>query len=104
MKNLDSAICYIKVDDDWSPNWSQNRVQAYITHQPISQFDFENDLSVDVYIVVRGKDDTIMRKEFGIPASMIDGVYQRANEYIKDLKELEPINKDFLHSEGFRYV
>jgi len=104
--------CMVKVNDDWHPNFPENEIKISVTNLWFLYHGSRGLLDTSkvsnntdghcVRIFATGQDDFYLEKDY--PVDTLESsirVFKECRNYVKGLKFLEPINKDFLTSEGF---
>ncbi len=104
--------CMVKVNDDWHPNYPKNEIKVSVTNLwflyhgsrgLLDTSNFSNDIDGHcIRIFATGQDDFYLEKDY--PVDNLETsirVFEECCKYVEGLKILEPINQDFLMSEGF---
>jgi hypothetical protein len=94
-KNHENRVTImVKVTDQWFPNFPNSMVEvsAMILHDGLT-----------VRVCVWGADDHGMERDVLCSSGgEARRLFRKSVDYIEKLKEIEPINQEFLTSEGFR--
>lgn len=88
----------VNVDDDWYPNFPYDTIRLSVIQLP----NYTKSGSLVVRICAWGADDYGLEIDYEVGSEEeSDNKFDELIRYAEDLKSLEPINKEFLISEGF---